>query len=256
MTEQAQIARVLLGAMAPEGTALRALVDQPAFAVYRNTVIKGCVDALEANFPAVARLVGQDWFRDAARAFALEHPPTDPCMLRYGDAGFPGFLKRIPTAEQLDYLEGVAQLDVLWRASHAAADAPALDPATLAQFSPAQLAAQRLQPHPSARWAWFAHQPVPTLWSRSRTRSNEGDELPWQAEGLLLVRPAGGVNWLPLSRAGCAFLDVCAAGETVAEAAAAALQTDPETDLAALLGGLLLAGVFTSACAHLQGEFQ
>ena len=36
------------------------LAAQPAFAVYRNTVMKGCVDALEANFPTVARLVGEE----------------------------------------------------------------------------------------------------------------------------------------------------------------------------------------------------
>ena len=41
---------------APE---VRALAAQPAFAVYRNTVMKGCIDALQANYPAVARLVGE-----------------------------------------------------------------------------------------------------------------------------------------------------------------------------------------------------
>ncbi len=246
MTPQAQFAGVLLGAEPPGAGALRALVDQPAFAVYRNTIVKGCVDALEANFPAVARLVGLEWFRDAARTFALEHPPTEPCLLRYGDAGFPDFLAGIPTAAHLDYLAGVARLDVLWRESHAAADALVFDSAALVKFSPEQLGAQVLQPHPATRWAWFAHQPVPTLWSRSRTRTHEGDELPWQAEGLLLLRPAGGVQWQPLTEGSCAFLDACADGQTVAAAAAAALHTDPDTDLSALLSEMLLAGAFTS----------
>ena len=35
---------------------LQALIAQPGFAIYRNTVAKGCCDALEANFPTVARL--------------------------------------------------------------------------------------------------------------------------------------------------------------------------------------------------------
>ena len=254
MTVQAQLARVLLGGDAPADPALRALIEQPAFAVYRNTVVKGCIDALEANFPAVVRLVGAEWFHDAARAYALEHPPTEACLLRYGDADFPGFLARIPTASELDYLEGVARLDVLWRASHAAADAPTLDPGALAQFAAQQLGAQVLHPHPCARWAWFADQPVATLWSRSRTRTQEGDALAWQGEGLLLLRPAGAVQWQPLSQAGCGFLDACAGGATVADAAAAALHTDPDTDLAALLGELLLAGAFTPSPVHLPGE--
>ena len=29
-----------------------------AFAVYRNTVLKGCIDALQANYPTVGQLVG------------------------------------------------------------------------------------------------------------------------------------------------------------------------------------------------------
>lgn len=254
MTPQAELASVLLGGAVPAGASLRALADQPAFAVYRNTVIKGCVDALEANFPAVLRLVGQDWFRDAARAFAVEHPPTQACLLRYGDADFPAFLARIPTTAQLEYLEGVARLDALWRQSHAAADAPALDPAALGQFSPEQLGALVLQPHPSARWAWFPRLPVPTLWSRSRTQEHEGEELAWQGEGLLLVRPAGEVQWQPVSPAACAFLDACAGGETMAAAATAALHADREVDLAALLGQLLLAGVFTASLVPTPGE--
>lgn len=35
-------------------------------AVYRNTVAKGRADALAGLFPTVERLVGSDWFRDAA----------------------------------------------------------------------------------------------------------------------------------------------------------------------------------------------
>ncbi|MGJ4749098.1 DNA-binding domain-containing protein, partial [Leptospira sp. SA-E8] len=46
------------------------LSEQAGFAVYRNTVLKGCVDALEANFPTVTRLVGQDWLRAAALGYA------------------------------------------------------------------------------------------------------------------------------------------------------------------------------------------
>ena len=39
---------------------------QPGFAVYRNTVLGGCVDALEANHPVAAALTGRAWLRAAA----------------------------------------------------------------------------------------------------------------------------------------------------------------------------------------------
>ena len=45
---------------------LSALESQPGFAVYRNTVLKGCIDALQASYPTVCQLVGEDWFRAAA----------------------------------------------------------------------------------------------------------------------------------------------------------------------------------------------
>ncbi|MFL6719025.1 MAG: DNA-binding domain-containing protein, partial [Burkholderiaceae bacterium] len=38
----------------------------PGLAVYRNTVVKGWVDALQANYPAACRLVGEPFFRQAA----------------------------------------------------------------------------------------------------------------------------------------------------------------------------------------------
>jgi hypothetical protein len=44
------------------------------FKVYRNTVLKGCVDALAANFPTVLRLVGEDWFRAAALIHVCAEP--------------------------------------------------------------------------------------------------------------------------------------------------------------------------------------
>ena len=36
---------------------LSALESQPGFAVYRNTVLKGCIDALQANYPTVCQLL-------------------------------------------------------------------------------------------------------------------------------------------------------------------------------------------------------
>jgi len=83
---------------------IRALRDPdrpapPAFAVYRNTVMKGCIDALQANYPAVARLVGEEWFRAAAAVYVREHLPRTPMLLEYG-AGFADFLARFePAAE-------------------------------------------------------------------------------------------------------------------------------------------------------------
>lgn len=228
-------------ALAPE---IAALASQPAFAVYRNTVMKGCIDALQANYPAVTRLVGEDWFRAAAAIHVRDALPADPTLLRYGK-DFSGFLARFVPATELPYLPGVARLDRYWTESHEAPSSPALEPAALADLSAEALAATVLRPHPAARWAWFAGGPIYTIWSRNRADRPFEADFEWRPEGALLGRPRDVVEWIALDAAGCAFLDACAAGGTLGAAARAALQVqDGGADLAQLLATLLKAGAF------------
>lgn len=239
-------ARALFAPQEATDPAVLQLTAQPAFAVYRNTVMKGCIDALEANFPAVARLVGSEWFRAAAALHVAAQPPRDGQLLNYGE-GFADFLKRFEPAAELVYLPGVAQLDALWREAHAAADAPVLDAAWLARRAPEALAALVLHPHPAARWAWFAEHPIYSIWARNRNSANPDEaELIWQGEGALLTRPADTVHWRAIDEAGCAFLDACASGLSLGEAAERALTIDADADLAVLLEALLRAGAFTT----------
>lgn len=231
---------------------LRALAGQPGFAVYRNTVLRGCIDALQANYPAIARLVGEEWFRAAAAVHVRQQPPQDTRMLLYGQ-GFADFLRDFAPAADLPYLCGVARLDRFWTEAHSAADACVLAPSALAGLPPQQLGAQVLEPHPAARWAWFDAQPIYTLWRRNRDAGAQATDsdgaLDWIGEGALLTRPAGSVIWTPLDAAGCAFLDACTAGRPLADAAGQALALQPKCDLRQLMATLLAAGAFCSAPA-------
>lgn len=226
------------------------LVAQPAFAVYRNTVMKGCVDALQANYPAVSRLVGDDWFRAAAAVFARAHPPPQPALVDYG-IGFADFLADFEPARELPYLSAVARLDRFWTEAHVARDEAPVAAAVLARLPLASLAGTVLRPHASARWAWFDGQPIASIWERNRDVDADGRDridanraIPWQGEGMLIVRPEAEVRWTPLTQADCAFLGACAAGGTLDAAAAAALAADPQADLCALMARLLDAGAF------------
>lgn len=241
---QDRFAQALLASDAAAGT----LTAQPGFGVYRNTVMKGWVDALAANYPSVHRLVGEPFFRAAATEYARMHPSSDPRLWCYGE-NYPAFLAAHAPAASLPYLPGVARLDRCWTEAHGAATAPVLDAASLAGLAPEQLAACTLAPHPAARWAWFDGQPVYTIWRRNREAdgvgdSDDDDALVWQSEGALLLRPADSVGWHPLDAAGCAFLDACADGQPLGTAAAAAIAADGLADIAALLAMLLRAGAF------------
>jgi hypothetical protein len=127
---------------------------QPGFAVYRNTMMKGCIDALQANYPAVARLVGEDWFRAAAAEYVRAHLPRRPMLMDYGE-DFPAFLAASPPAADLPYLPGVTRLDRFWTEAHLARDEAPLAASDLARLPPEHLARAVLRPHAAARWAWF-----------------------------------------------------------------------------------------------------
>lgn len=222
---------------------IAALARQPGFAVYRNTVIKGCIDALQANYPAVARLVGEEWFRAAAAIFAREQLPAQATLMYYGEA-FAEFLARFEPAADLPYLSGVARLDRLWTESHAASDESVLDPAAIAGLAPEMLGTTVLHPHAAARWAWFDDQPIYTIWRRNREAREDVRDIDWRGEGALLTRPGGAVQWARLDAAGCAFMDACAAGRPLGAAAAAALAAKEDADLAGLMKTLIETGAF------------
>jgi hypothetical protein len=231
-----------LRSAAPE---LALLVAQPGFAVYRNTVLKGCIDALQANFPAVARLVGDEWFRAAAAVYARRELPTVPTLLTYGRT-FPEFLAGFAPADELPYLADVARVDRLWSEAHVAADDDVLEPAALMRLTPEDMGRLRLRPHAAARWAWCDEHPILALWSRNRECAGTGAEIEWRGEGILLTRPHGAVNHQALSRAGAAFLSACAEGRSIEAAVAAALETQPAIELSELINRFLQAGVFAA----------
>jgi len=218
-----------------------ALTRQPAFAVYRNTVMSGCIDALQANFPSVVRLVGVDWFDAAAARYVRAQPPIDGRMLFYGET-FADFLDSFEPAGDLPYLADVARLDRFWIEAHTAPDAAAVDSAWLAGLPANALGALRLVPHPSARWRCFVDMPICTIWERNRLALDTTDEFAWQGEGALLTRPVDHVDWQHISPGGGAFLDACEQGLLLAQAAGAALEVQPDTDIANLLSQLLGAG--------------
>lgn len=222
---------------------LDALASQPGFSVYRNTVLKACLDALQASYPTVCQLVGEAWFRAAAAVYVPQAPPVDGQLVRYGD-GFADFLAAFPPAAELPYLAAVARLDRLWTESHLAADAPVLDAAWLAAQPPARLAGCVLAPHPASRWIWSPEHPAFALWHCHREGRALPDDLPWVADGGLLTRPHGAVQWTALPRGGVAMLDACAAGMPIEDATARALAADPALDLPGLMAVLLQAGAW------------
>jgi hypothetical protein len=237
-------------------SSVSAIAAQPGFAVYRNTVTKSCVDALQANFPAVTRLVGEEWMRAAAAIYVRAYPPRDPRLVIYGDT-FGDFLETFEPARELPYLPGVARLDRYWREAHVARDETTLAGAALAGLAPEALARTILRPHPAARWAWFDCDPIATIWSANRSSdeaSADLSDLEWCGDGVLITRPAGQVLHVLVDRAVCVFLDACRAGAAVVQAAAASLAADTRVDFTKLMALLIEAGAFSALTTWKEGS--
>jgi len=218
---------------------------QPGFAVYRNTVMKGCIDALQASFPTVERLVGPEWLRGAAGVFARGQLPSQPSLLLYGEE-FPAFLAAFEPAREVPYLADVARVDRLWTEAHVAADASALAAATLAALPPSEMVASGLRLHPATRWGWSDDWPIHTLWSRNRWHgADPGAPMEWIGEGVLVTRPLGPVQVEALARGGAALLEACRDGLSIEGAVQCALDAQSDVDLAALIQQLLQAGAFS-----------
>jgi hypothetical protein len=116
--------------------------------IYRNTSVATLVTALRLTFPAVCKLVGDEFFEGAARAFIAGHPARSAWLDEYGQ-GFESFIAQFAAASPLPYLADVAALE--WsvsRALHAPEAAP-IDPARLASLSEDDCRALCLVPHPA-----------------------------------------------------------------------------------------------------------
>ena len=208
------------------------------FAVYRNNVAVGLINALQAAYPAVDRLVGGEFFRAMARAYTLTGQRTSPILLEYG-AGFADFIAEFEPAASLPYLPDVARIERAWTEAYHAPDAVALEPAALAETQNDRIADVRFVLHPSVRFV-SSQFPAFTIW---RMNVEGGEPAPVDlasgGEDVLLARPDADVEVRSMPPGGAKFVSVLASGKPLAEAAEAALSVDENFDLSASLEALI-----------------
>jgi hypothetical protein len=184
-----------------------------------------------------------------ARGFVARHPPDSPVLARYG-AGFDRWLQRHPISTDLVYLADVARIDRLHTESHLAADAEGLDAASLAALSADQWSRCRLQLHPATRFDWFTL-PAADIWIAHR-HPDLADVAPeWQPQGIMLTRPAGGVEPLVIGAGLHRILLALKGGLSVGAAAVQAAEMFPETCITQAFHTLITSG----AVAAIKPEF-
>jgi hypothetical protein len=221
------------------------------FDVHRNNVVVGMIEALRATFPAVERLVGEDFFNAAARAYLEKEPPGSPLLFRYGKT-FGAFLDGFPPAATVPYLCDVARLEWARLEAYHAADRDPLSIDALSGVPAHAVGETTFELHPSLRLiasAW----PVVSLWAASTDRGSSADVDMKRPEAALVIRPALEVDTRLLPICGYQFMMVLKEGATLEAAAVAAAERADGFDLASHLQGLFEMGAVTAIGQENQG---
>ncbi len=229
---QDEFADALLSATSPvppciTGAAMRRAGRR--FAVYRNNVAVGLIEALGSRFPVVKRLVGEEFFSALAHAYVLREPPFSPLLIKYGGT-FPRFIEGFEAAKPLPYLADVARLEFARGRAYHAADIDPLPAAAFAELRDEDVGATRVTLHPSVAIVASAY-PVLSIWE-----ANQADAISAvQARGpeaALVARPSLEVETLRLGAGVDTFLLALQSGACIGEAAAAAAAAAPRFDAA------------------------
>ena len=157
------------------------------FAVYRNNVCVGLVDALAERFPICLQLVGDEFFRAMAQCYVRERLPRTPMLFEYGDA-FAAFVSEFEPARELPYLPDVARLEYAVGAAYHAADAAPLPLDFLRALSHERLDSATAVLHPSTHVVASAY-PIVSIWRRHMSDDEMTPVELEHGEEALVVRP-------------------------------------------------------------------
>lgn len=208
------------------------------FDVYRNNVAVSLSDALEAAFPVVRKLIGDEFFRAMAGVYLRKHPPKTPLMMFYGDA-MSQFLRRFEPAKSIGYLPDIAALELALRHAYHAADATPVDASALTAIAPDALMAVRLSLAPATQTVTSDY-PIHAIYRRNTVA--DAPKPVMQAEAVLITRAGFDPELHRINAAAAACIEALKNGESLGKAMATA---DDTLDIGAVLGLLLAQGAVT-----------
>jgi hypothetical protein len=212
-------------------------------AVYQNNVRANFIDSLHSSFPALWRLVGEDYFRQIAGAYHRSHPSRSGDLTHVG-RDFPEYVGELHHAGEYRYLADIARLEWLCQEVLLAAPHPPLDLNRLRLIAPAAYDALRFELHPAVRLYASAY-PALRIWEANVTSEAEPEliDLAAGADCLAVARHALELKFYRLGPGEYAFLDALQSGMVFSAALEAACGCDADFDAAAALRRFVAAKV-------------
>ena len=250
--DQNAFVRALLDPELPPPNGLEASHGFPPerrFAIYRNNVCVGLVDALAERFPICLQLVGDEFFRAMAQCYVRERLPRTPMLFEYGDE-FATFVSNFAPARDLAYLADVARLEYAVGQAYHAADAAPLSLDFLRALPLDRLESATAVLHPSTHVVASAY-PIVSIWRRHMSDDEMTPVELDHGEEALVVRPELAIKVAALPAGGSAFIDALGSGGTFDEAVNAATAVAADFKLTECLRELFLTGAFVAlSVAH------
>jgi hypothetical protein len=210
--------------------------------IYRNNVRTTFRNTMQIGFPAVARLVGTDYFRQLVGEYQDRYPSRSGNLQHVG-ADFATHLAGRFGGSRFEYLADVAAIEWAYQEIMVAPEHPPLDLGSLAAVPEADYGTLRLRLNPAARL--LASQfPLARIWraNRDETLDSATIDLGAGGERILLLRRGLEVEIHRLAPPDHSFLAALARGATLVEALEAAADADAKAEVASLLARYVALG--------------
>ena len=222
--------------------------------VYHDNHRANVRQALELAYPALRRLVGDEYFVQLVAQYRMSTPSRSG-DLHHAGAGFASFVhahfSTANAAARYACLGDVAALEWAWQEVFVAEDAPTLEPNALASIAESSWPALRFRLHPACRLVGSRY-PIHALWIANRDAAGDATvDLDAGADYVFLTRPQHEILVRRITPAAFEFLCALQARTTLAEATERACALDSTFDLLATLVDTFRAGAITQCATEL-----
>lgn len=215
------------------------------FNVYRNNRAVSLMENLQACYPAVHKLVGDEFFNAAARHYINEYPPESPVMTEYGES-FGEFTAQLPGTAGIPYIADVARLEWACLQAYHQRDEVPISIKALENVAPEKLTEVKLKTHPAmalidSRW------PIGSIWLATvKQLPTPADFDMNSGEQVFVLRPRLDVTVHVIDEAAALFIDGLRQGHSLEYAAGSALEKDHSFDPGAQMQAFFSMGAFCS----------
>ncbi len=203
--------------------------------VYRNNRLSSLTEALLACYPAVARLVGTEFFDHAARGY-IQSTPLRCANLHYFGQGFADYLQRGSELTAWPFVPGIARLEWACQEVLHAQVSPPLNLTRLRRVPERAYPGLRLNLNAATRLL-RSNYPLLRIWQVNQPGYAGEDTVSLDDGGirLLIARSALGPQFLPLTDGEYVFLRALSKGRGLQQACESALAGEAGFNLGATL---------------------